>query len=417
MISRWFRETFLSLTDPHYRILWVGTTLSFLAFSMAMIVQNIVAFDITGKNRSVGVVSVGMGISTIIAAPFGGVIADRVSKRLLLLIGQSTIAANFGIVGLLIVTGDITIPILFASTLVQGLVFSFIAPARQAWLGEILTGPRLANGIAMQQVAMTGTRIIGPFFAGVLIALSFVGSGGAYLTMGGLMLLVVATLARLPASPPRPKRAVSALGAFNEGLQHVIARPRLALLAIMFVGVVMAGFSYQVLLAGYLENELGRDKKDMAWLLGVAGFAGLVASVMVAGRVHSPNAWRMMFGAGLVLGLSLLGLAVAGNFAGALVVMLLVGAGSSVFQLINSALLMRESDPAYYGRVMSLTMLAWGFNSLVGLPFGALADAIGERQTLFTMGVLVMAVIAVSSMARLALTRGTPAPVVVPAKG
>jgi MFS family permease len=415
MVHGWLRDTFASLSDPRYRVLWAGTSLSFLAFSMSMIVQSVVAFDLTQKNGSVGVVAMGMGVSTIIAAPFGGVIADRVSKRVLLLAGQTLIAANFGFVGLLIITDQITIPILFTSTLIQGLVFSFIAPARQAWLGELLDGRLRANGIALQQVAMTATRIIGPFIAGALIALSFIGSGGAYLFMGAVMVLVVATLAQLPASPPKKAAGSTALGAFRDGMRHVAARPRLALLTTMFVGVVIGGFSYQVLLAGYLEHELGHDRKDMAWMLGVAGAAGLLATIVIAGKANSPRAWQMMAGSAVVLGLSLMALAVVGGFGGALIVMLAVGAGSSVFQMINSALVLQESDPAYYGRVMSLTMLAWGFNSLAGMPFGALADAIGERETLFVMGVLVLGVCLAASGAHAAIARRVPAATPVPA--
>ncbi|MFN0094067.1 MAG: MFS transporter [Dehalococcoidia bacterium] len=405
MVRTWFSETFASLSEPRYRVLWAGTSLSFLAFSMSMIVQSVVAFDLTKKNGSVGFVQLGMGIATIISAPFGGVIADRVSKRVLLLIGQTIISANFGLVGVLIITGHITIPILFTSTLIQGLVFSFIAPARQAWLGELLSGPLRANGIALQQVAMTATRIFGPFLAGALIALAFVGPGGAYLAMGAIMLLVVATLAQLPPSPPNKAAGSTAMSAFMDGVRHVSARPRLALLTTMFVGVVIGGFSYQVLLAGYLEHELGHDRKDMAWMLGVAGFAGLITTVLVAGRASSPRAWQMMVGSALVLGASLIALAAVGSFAGALVVMLALGAGSSVFQMINSALVLQESDPAYFGRVASLTMLAWGFNSLVGLPFGALADHIGERETLMLMGAIVIGVTIAASGAHVAIGR------------
>jgi MFS family permease len=85
--------------------------------------------------------------------------------------------------------------------------------------------------------------------------------------------------------------------------------------------------------------------------------------------------------------------------------MLLVGAGSSSFQLLNNSLIMQESDPEFHGRVMSLVMLAWGFNGLVAFPYGFLADRVGERETLFLMGMLVFAVTAASTVARAAASR------------
>ncbi|MCZ7576766.1 MAG: MFS transporter [Dehalococcoidia bacterium] len=113
-----------------------------------------------------GFVSLGMGIATILVSPFGGVVADRFSKRRMLFFGQTIIGLNFALVGLLILTDRITILALAGSTLVLGTVFSFIGPARQAWVGELVPQHDLPNGIALQQVGMTATRIFGPFIAG-----------------------------------------------------------------------------------------------------------------------------------------------------------------------------------------------------------------------------------------------------------
>ena len=414
MFRNWMDTTFESLKDPHYRILWMGTSLAFLAFSMSWIVQGVVAFEITGKNGQVGVVALGMGVSTIITAPFGGVIADRVSKRKLLLIGQGLTAANFAGVGVLIVLDMITIPVLVFSTFVMGLVFSFIAPARQAWIGTLLKGPRLANGIALQQVAMTGTRILGPGMAAALIAISVIGSGGAYLFMGVLLAIVVATLAKMPPSPAPPRDAKStALSGLTDGARHVTSRPRLALLTMSFIATVVFGFSYQVILPGYLHNVLGRETSDMGLLLVVSGVSGLVATMAVANRAGSAAAWPLLLAGGAVLGIGLIGLGMAPGFGAALVLMLVVGAGASVFQLLNSALVMQESDPAYYGRVMSLTMMAWGFNSLAGLPFGLLADGIGEEGTLAVMGAGVLVVTALTAVLRGFVRRRDPEPIAI----
>jgi predicted MFS family arabinose efflux permease len=110
-----------------------------------------------------------------------------------------------------------------------------------------------------------------------------------------------------------------------------------------------------------------------------------------------------MFGGGVMLGAALIVMSAAPNFTIALVAMLMVGAGTGVFQMLNNALVMQEAEPAYYGRVMSLTMLAWGFNGLAGLPYGLLADAIGERSTTLIMGAGVLLVTAVSLLVYSAL--------------
>jgi MFS family permease len=121
----------------------------------------------------------------------------------------------------------------------------------------------------------------------------------------------------------------------------------------------------------------------------------------------------MMLAGAFVLGICLALTALSQNFWQAMVMMFISGAGASAFQLLNNSLIMQEADQAYYGRVMSLTMMAWGLNGLVGFPFGLLADGIGERQTIFIMAMLVIAVTGVATLLHLALGRRTP-PVVVP---
>ncbi len=413
MISNWFQDTFQSLRNPRYRTLWMGTTVAFLAFMMSSIVQSIVAFDLTGKNGAVGMVALGQGLATIVISPFGGVIADRVSKRKLVLIGQTIIGLNFLVVGILVVTDTITILTLASSTFVMGAVFSFIGPARQAWIGELVSGDEMGNAIAMQQVGMTLTRVIGPLLTAALVAVSVIGTGGAYLFMSGMFGYVIFTLTQLPGTKPRPAGGKSILGDLRLGLSHIASRPRLALLVPLFMGVIMFGFSYQVVLPGLLENELGRDAKDMGLLFFAGALSGLVVTLGVASKANGPNAWRMMFGGALVLGVSLGVTALSATFWQAMVMMFIAGAGSSAFQLLNNSLIMQYADQAYYGRVMSLTMMAWGMNGLVGFPIGLAADRFGERETIFVLALLVILVTTAAIMIHVSLNRrfaSRPAP-------
>jgi len=414
MFSRWARNTFAALKFRDYRVLWLGTAMAFLVFQMQWIAQSIVAFDITGKNGAVGFVGLGMGVATIAISPFGGVVADRVSKRRLLLVGQSAIGTIFLVVGVLILTDQISIIWLALSTFIMGAVFSFVGPARQAWVGELLPPNRVANGMALTQVGMTGTRIIGPMLAGALIAVPFLGTGGVYVIMGTLMIAVVMTLAKLPPSrqrdPSLPRRSV--LGDLGMGLSHVRERPRLQLLVVGFVLVVMTGFSHQVLLPGFLEHELSTQPERLWVFLMVSAVTGLSVTIALAGIADTRWAWPAMLAGGGVLGGSLILLALSPSFLVACLVMLPLGAGTGMFQMLNNALAMRESEPAYFGRVMALTMLAWGFNGLVGLPIGLLADAVGERETLALSGAAVLLIVATSGIIFSTQTARSPRPVV-----
>jgi predicted MFS family arabinose efflux permease len=167
--------------------------------------------------------------------------------------------------------------------------------------------------------------------------------------------------------------------------------------------IVMLAFPFQNILPGLTENELGRDASDIAFLLTVSSIAGIVVSFIAAGMVSTRWAWPLMFAMGGLLGGSLVLLAIAPSYAWALPAMLLVGAGQAGFRMINNALLLTEAEPAYHGRVMSLTMIAFGIEGLSSLPIGILADEVGERTMLAVLGgasVVVMVLVALWFRAR-----------------
>jgi MFS family permease len=387
------------LANKQYRLLFVGTVLSMLAFGMMQVAQGVVAFELTGKNSAVGLVSLGQGISMIILSPLGGTFSDRFSKKRLLTGAQFMIGAMFGVVAVLLAGGWLTILMLAGVSLVLGCMYSIMGPARQAWIGDLLHGPDLARGVALQQLMMNATRIVGPLLAGALIAAPAVGTAGTYFTMAGLFIGVVVVLAMMEPTPPRPRaRPTSVRADLSEGFAYLWHTPDVRLLALVFVGVVLSGFSYQTIMPGYLENALGHPASDLGLFFGAAAVGGIVVTlVLAARRIRNPAPVMLAFGAGLATALGLL--AVAPGFGAALAVAMLVGAASSGFQMLNNVNLMERTHPAYLGRVMSVSMMAFGVNAIVAYPIGAIADRAGERATLAGLSCACLAVVAVGVIA------------------
>ncbi len=410
MIGQWFGRTFDSLSNPQFRILWIGTSFAFVSFMMSFTAQSVVAFDLAGTNKAVGIVSVGSGLSMFLVGPFGGVLADRFSKRKLLLLGQTLVATTFLVIGLLVITNTVTIALLVAMTFIMGLAFSLTGPTRQAYVGELVPRDKIPNAVALSQLPMTLSRVISPLLAGLLIGISAIGSGGTFLFMAGLFILVLSTLRRLPDSKPREGVQRSLTADLKAGLGHVRARPRLRLLVLSFILLVMLGFPYQTVLPAFLENELHRPAREVGFLLGISAIGGVVAAVGVASMAGGRLAWPVMYGMGIVFGVALIVLSFMPSYGTAMILMVVVGLGSTGFQMLNNALQMSETEPAYYGRVMSLTMLAWGSQSITALPYGLLADEVGERAALVVMGVAVLGLLALSFSIWAAIRRGSPLP-------
>lgn len=394
-----------------YRILWIGTTLSFIAFLMSSTAQGVVTYDLAGNNRAVGAVLFAQSLSMFILSPVAGVIADRWPKRRSLLICQVTVLATYLLIGALLATDRLTVPILAASGLVIGITFAAIRPVRSAYLGDIVPPERRGNAVALQQVAISAAQVLGPFIAGGLLAWELVGKAGTYFFMSALYLVVVVTLWKIPATPSRGKAAgPGVLTDIVLGFRHVFANPRLLWCIAGFVLLTIVGQPYLVVLPGFTKDELGAGTGALGVLFGISAIGGLSLSLVVASWADTPKAAPALMVSTFILGLALLGLGIAPSFFLAAVAMFFIGCGVGGFQTLNNAIAMKESEPAYYGRVISLTMMALSLSGIVSLPLGFLADAAGERAVLVLLGIATCAVTAGLTFWRVHISRAYPAP-------
>lgn len=409
-MTGWLRGTFSAFSVPEYRVLWLGSTLAMLTFMMSWTVQSVVAFDLAGTNTAVGIVSLGSGASMLVLGPFGGVFADRTSKRRLLFTGQLLVGAVYLVLGVLVLTDRITIPLLVLMTFIMGLCFSMIGPVRQAYVGEIAPGRLLANAVALSSLSQMFSRIISPTAAGILIGVAIVGPGGTFVVMAAMMALVLVTIRMLPDVPPRPTDGRSVLRDFREGLAYVGSEPKLRFLAGAFILVVLIGFPFQTILPGLLENELDRPARTVGFMLGVSAIGGFASGITLAGFAGSRFALPVQLLLGVTFGVSLIWLAFSPSFELALTAVFIVGLGSGGFQMLNQSQLMTTTAPAYHGRVMSLQMLAWGGSGLMSLPLGIFADRLGERAVLSGMGVGVCIVLGLGILFYRVLVRGRETP-------
>lgn len=384
------------LQKREFRLLFLGTTFMHIGIGMMTVIQGIVAFDLTGKNSAVGLVALGTGATQVLIGLIGGALADRLPKRILLLGAQALIAVVYVISGALVLSGAITIPLLVLLTLTLGAIFAIMAPARQAWVADLLEGEELSTGMALTQTAMNAARIVGPFIVGALVGLSFVGSGGTYLVMAGLLtvaMLMTAGMSEVRAASVRR----SLLGEIGMGLRYVWVTDEVRLLTMTFAAMIVAAMSYVVLLPGLVETELHHPPRDLGLAYGVTAVGAIAGNVMLTSRAG--NASRRSIGiAGALTGCGLVALGMAPSFPLALLALFFVGACMAGFQLLNNVALVQRCAPDYYGRVLALTNMSFGLQAVASYPLGLLADGIGERSVLVACGCGAIAVAAVAVM-------------------
>ena len=386
IVSTWASSTFLALSHPQFRLLFGGTIFSTLAYMMMFVAMSIVAHRLAGTNTAVGVISMAIGLSMFFGGPFGGVLADRVNRKWLIVSGQGLGASLLALTGILLLFDVLTLPMFFLLMLLLGATFVVMGPARNAFTGDVVGARMLPNAIALSQLAHTWGQPFSPFIATLLIGTA-VGPGGTYVAMGALVFIGVLTVLVLP-SRGKPKVEVkrTVLGDIADGARYVFRRPMLRLMLSLFVLTVILGFIFRILLPQYLVEHMGRPDTDLGMLMLVNGLAAAVVALTVAGFATSRWAWPVILVLISVMGLGYLVLAVAGSYGEALVAMALLGPGLQGPIMLLQARIMMQTEPAYYGRVMAFTMMSWGVQSLLGAPAGIVADAVGEREVMGALG-------------------------------
>jgi MFS family permease len=384
----WLATTFDAFSVPAYRLLWLNSFIMLTAVHLAFTAQNVVAFDITGNNRAVGFVAFAQGIAMLVTTPLAGVIADRVPKRLLLCLAELILGVMAVMLTVLIYTDALTIELLALAAFLFGASISFFWPAQTALMGDVIREEQQANGAALFQVCLNSTRSFAPFVAGGLLAWSLVESGGTYLLTALLFVPILISGWLLPETGTTS----SGRRMWQEvrlGLQHVRERRRLLEATITFIVVTLLGFSVMVILPGFTKEEFGAGNAGFGIMFGVNAIGALVASLWTASLAGSRFAPALVAVTTFLFGVLIAITGLMPTFALAILAFALVGAAGGAFQTLVIAAMLRNSAPEYFGRVMSLTTIAWSLTNLLGLFVGIFADIFSERMVLVGVGISV----------------------------
>ena len=396
-------QTFAALGNRDYRLLWLGTLGSFTAMQMQQVARGYLAYELSGSAMVLGVVGLSFGLPQLVFSLVGGVVADRVAKRNLLLVTQAATGLVALATAVLVATDLITIWQLVVLGVLQGTIFSFNMPTRQAFLAELVGPEEMMNAVALNNAGMNVTRIFGPALAGFLIAVPFIGLSNVFGFMAACYLLPVLMLFQIRpryAGVGRPKAPM--LQEFAAGMRYIRRHEVLGMLLLLGLVPIILGFPYQMLLPVFASDAVhGVGARGLGLMSACTGLGALVGALVVATATGLRRRGRLQLAAGAAFGISLLGFGLAPSFPLALLALAVVGFSGSVYQSLNSTLIMTSSEPAYYGRVMSVNLMGFSLMPIASLPMGLVADHLGAPRTVLLCGVAVtLFVVAVASFAR-----------------
>jgi MFS family permease len=379
-LSAALRRSFASLSVPNYRRYFAGQLVSLSGNWMQIVAEMWLILQLTGSGVAVGVTSALQFLPILLLGAWGGLLADRLPKRSLLIVTQGLMAlpalALWGVTAAGVVTPALVFGLVFA----RGAVNAIDNPTRQSFVTEMVGTERVVNAVSLNSVLIHAARIVGPAGAGLIIAT--VGVEPCFLinafSFGGM---IVALRAMEPGdlepAPPAPREP----GAVRAGLRYVAGTPSLAIPMAMMAIVGTLGFNFQVILP-LLATRTFDGGAGTYTALAVAMAAGSVAGALAAGA-------RGRVGRGLLVGsavafacLAALA-ATAPSLALAAALLVPLGAATVTFAAAINSSLQLTADPSMRGRVMALYSIVFLGSAPIGAPIaGWLSQAASPRAAL-----------------------------------
>jgi len=384
--------TFSSLSNRNYRTFFVGQAISLTGTWMQSIATAWLVLQLTGSPTWLGFAVALQFLPLLVLGPYGGVWVDRIDKRHLLIGTQSAAALLALTLGLLTVTGRISLTAVLVLSLGLGLVNVLDNPGRQAFVREMVGPDQVRNAVSLNAVLVNVARAIGPAVAGVLIAT--VGVGLCFLINSLSFLAAIAALLALDVALLNPTRQIErASGQLRAGLSYVRQTPDLLIPLLMMGLVGTLTYEFAVTLPALVRITFESGAASLGWVTSAMGVGSIIGGLISASR--TATGIKVMVAASAVFAVTDALAALAPTVALAAAALACVGAASIWFLSIGNATLQLTAAPQMRGRVMSLWSVAFLGSTTVGGPIvGWLADAAGPRWAL-ALGALAAAVAAV----------------------
>ncbi len=380
--------TFRALHVRNYRLYSLGQTLSNTGTWMQRLAQDWLVLSLTGGS------GVALGITTglqflpfLLFGLWGGVIADRFSRRRVLVVAQLLAGALAAGLGVLALTDTATVGLVYAFAFALGVVGAFDTPARQAFVGDMVERDDLTNAVALNSASFQLGRIVGPAVAGLLIA-AFGGTAEVFFINAATYLVAVTALVAIRRAELHPLKHRE-LVTLRQGLAYLRDRADLVMVLLLVAAVGTFGLNFQLYIAMMSREEFGRGAAAFGALSTILALGSLAGSLLAARRGATSVSFVLTaafaFGAAEVL------VALMPSYATFGLLLPLAGVTALTFVTAAQSYVQLHSARWVRGRVMGVYTLMFMGGTPVGAPIvGWLSEQFGPRSAMILGGSLVI---------------------------
>ena len=396
-----WRQTFSSLANRDFRNLWLGMVLMMGAMQMFMLTQSYLIYDMTRSPGLLGLVGSSHALPLLLIGLFAGAMADRFEGKRIIQIGQSGATLSVLIVAVTIATDTVTWVHLLVGSVVLGGCLSFLMPARQTMIPQLVGEDNLPNAMALNAAGMSSTTLLSPALAGTLYAAS--GPAVTYFVISAMFLGSVLLTGVLPKLKEAARTGRSSMtGDIGAGLSYVRKSPLVLVLVVMGLASALFAMPFRILMPIFIVDIYDRGPEAMGLMMSGMGVGSLSGSLFIA----TLGVWRrglMLIAGTFATGIALLLVALLPFYAVALGLMVFLGLGEGARQTLNQALIIEVTDAQFRGRVMSIFMMNFALMPLAALPAGVAAEFLGGQIVvgILAASLLATAVVILSTQGRL----------------
>ncbi|MDP6452439.1 MAG: MFS transporter [SAR202 cluster bacterium] len=384
-----WRRTFSSLRHRDFLLFWLGMLGIMAGMQMQMLARSYLVYDITGSASLLGLVAAGNALPMLGFSLFGGAFADRFDRRRIIQVGQASFALLALAVAIFIVTDRVTWVHLLIAAVVQGVAFSFMMPARQSIIPQLVPPEQITNAMALSSAAMSAMTLLAPFNAGIIYG--YAGPATVYFVIAGMGFAAIAFTSLISAAGTNRKgrNRGSVVKDIGAGLSYIRSNNIVLVLLILGLSTTVLAQPFRMLMPLFIVDVYELGVESMGLMVSAMGLASLVGALFVASISNWRRGMLLLIGS-FMSGIALVLIASVPIYYAAVFFMIPLGLGDAGRRTLNQSLVMEEADDEYRGRVMSVFMLNRGMMPLGVLPTAIVADYVGAQVAIGALGVLLL---------------------------
>ena len=380
---------FEALQYRDFRLFWIGQVIGVLGFQMLIISQGWLIYDLTGSKIQLGLVGLSAAVPAILLNLFGGVVADKINPKLLIMGTQSMAGLTVTVLATLVLTHLIQPWHVMAGAFAWGALGAFDQPSRQAMFPHLIDRRSMMNAVALNSMVWQSTRIVGPAMAGIFI--DWFGAALTYYLAGAGFFIFVLFLAAVRMPRIVRTRSSSFFRDLMAGVIYVRNNHIFTFLLGMTFFNSFFGLSYIQLMPVFQKDILQVGASGLGVLMAASGVGALTGTLVIASLGNVKQRGKIIIGGAIAFGLLLTLFGYSHWLPVSLVLVALAGGASSIYMILAQSTLQVLVPDEFRGRVMGFWGMTFNIMPLGGFQAGILANYFGAPLTVALGGTAVIA--------------------------